>query len=222
MFRMVLQQVEYIINQQHNNFFIMTRVIINEKAFYGDILERSNLKILLLCALTGKKVEILLGDSYMIETTEEDYLKKYIEIISSVKVNSLFLRKDYEIIKNAEDVVSKYNEIHMLRSLGFKNNEVTKVGIEDWKKALVSVAQTEYTKNINLINEDEDLNEEERQVVIDSFLMQLNNFTNTLNGMDDVLIMLKNFPNNLVDERLQYKSTAIRILENEKNLPCNV
>ncbi len=158
----------------------------------------------------------------MIETTEEDYLKKYIEIISSVKVNSLFLRKDYEIIKNAEDVVSKYNEIHMLRSLGFKNNEVTKVGIEDWKKALVSVAQTEYTKNINLINEDEDLNEEERQVVIDSFLMQLNNFTNTLNGMDDVLIMLKNFPNNLVDERLQYKSTAIRILENEKNLPGNV
>lgn len=200
----------------------MTRVIINEKAFYGDVLERSNLKILLLCALTGEKIDLLLGDSYMIETTEEDYLNKYIDIINSIKDNSLFLKKDYDIIKNAEDVVSKYREIHMLRSLGFKNNEVSKIGIKEWKKALVSVAQTEYTKNIDLINEDEDLDVEERQVVIDSFLMQLNNFINTLNDMDDVLIILKNFPNNLVDERLQYMPTVIRILENEKNLPCNL
>jgi hypothetical protein len=200
----------------------MTRVIIDEKALYGDILERSNSKILLLCALTGEKIEILLGDSYMIETTEEDYLNKYIDLINNVKINSLFLKNDYGIIKNADNVVSKYEEIHLLRSLGFKENKISKIDIKKWKDALVSVAQTEYTKNINLINEDEDLNEAEKQVVIDSFLMQFNNFTNTLNEMDDVLVILKNFPNNFVDERLQYMSTIIRILENEKSLSCNV
>ena len=200
----------------------MTRITTDNICYYGDIIEHIGSKIILKCALTNKELEIFLNDTHSMETTQEDYLNKTIEIIKSVKTDRLFTKKDYDIIKNAQDVVLKYNELYTLRALGLTESNIIDVNIDICRQALIDVASEVLSDNITLIDIDEDLNEEEKELVRKSFTEQHNSFLVAFNSLNSLLELFQNLPGNLINEKLKYKYAVIRILEDEKNLPNNV
>lgn len=200
----------------------MTRVLLNGKYFYGDILESIDPSISLLCALSAEKITIPLIGTYTVETTSDVYLNNYVTIIKSVKGNPIFTSEDYETIKNAHDVEMKYKEIYSLRVMGLKGSSIKEVKVNECRQSFINIAEEEYVNNMALIESDDDLSEQEKQIVRDSFLQEKHVFYELYNKIDTVLDMFSNIPGNFFSEKLKYAITVKTILEREENLPSYV
>lgn len=200
----------------------MTRVLLNGEYFYGDILESIDSSISLLCALSAEKITIPLIGTYTVETTSDDYLNTYVTTIKSVRGNPIFTSEDYEAIKNARDVEMKYREIYALRVMGLKGSSITEVKVNECRQTFINIAEEEYINNMALIESDDDLSEQEKQIVRDSFLQEKHAFCEFYNKLDTVLDMFSNIPGNFFSEKLKYAITVKTILEREENLPSYV
>ena len=200
----------------------MTRVLSNGEYFYGDILERVNFSISLLCALSAETVTIPLIGNYTVETANDEYLNDYIAVIKSVKADPMFTNEDYATIKNSHDVEIKYGEIYTLRAMELKGKNITEVNVDECRQSFIKIAEEEYLDNMTLIDGDDDLCEQEKQIIKDSFLEERNAFPEVFNKLDTLLDMFSNIPGNFFSEKLKYTTTVQTILEREKDLPCYI
>ena len=95
-------------------------------------------------------------------------------------------------------------------------NRVNKKEIKRFERALK-------TKDITaLIEDDDDLSEQEKQIIRASFLQEKHAFCERFNKLDTVLDMFSNIPGNFFSEKLKYAITVKTILKREENLPSYV
>ena len=117
---------------------------------------------------------------------------------------------------NSIPIVTLYNKDY------HAHNVTSSILINSNLSEFVAYSEEEYVNNMALIEDDDDLSEQEKQIIRNSFLQEKHAFCELFNKLDTVLDMFSNIPGNFFNEKLKYAITVKTILQREKNLPSYV
>lgn len=183
------------------------------KAYRGDIEYRENDYLSLKDIESDEVFNVCLTGEYILVEHDDDSIKnRILRDIQIVKDDELLSDDDKDFIISKEDILEHYKIIKTLRILSLPHNNLLDVDLIEFKKGLMRLIEEEYIYNVTSINDDEDLTEQEKNMLIMTLDRAKTLYLDKVNTLTCIKLLLKEFPP-MFNDKLIYIGEVINYLE---------
>jgi hypothetical protein len=185
----------------------LCELTLNGKIYRGELLNESLNKITLKHIISEEISTYVLPDVYSItkqqildENKDVGSLQRIFNLIKNLDVDFFTKEEIYEITQNY-DVDSAIKLHTVLKTLKIKKENISESIVKD---ALIRFATAETETNIDFINNDNDLDQEQKNILVLNFKEILNSFIKSLEETNTITDMDLNIPDIFKIEGLEY------------------